>query len=71
MHALAWSGGRRNHADSMESANLLPDAGDDPSAKYKKGRTIWKIATKRDGAQLKKLLDAGQNSEESRSFLPA
>ncbi len=68
LHVLAWSGGR-NPADSMQSVKLLLDAGVDPSIRDSRGRAMWQIVMKRQGARLKKMLDAGQVSDESRAIL--
>ena len=68
LHALAWSGGR-NPADTMESVKLLLAAGVDPSARDSQKRTMWQIIVKRHGARLKKMLDGGRVSDESRAVL--
>ena len=67
-HVLAWSGGR-NPADSMRSVKLFLEAGVDPSARDRRGRTMWQIVTKRQGKRLQKMLDSGQVSGESRAIL--
>ena len=68
LHALAWSGGR-NRPDAMESARLLLAAGVDPTVRDSRGRTIWQIIVKRHGARLKRMLETGQVSDESRAIL--
>ena len=68
LHALAWSGGR-NGSDTMESVKLLLAAGVDPSARDSRGRTMWQIIVKRHGARLRKMLGAGQVTDESRAVL--
>lgn len=68
LHALAWSGGL-NPANTMASVKLLLEAGVDPSVRDSRGRTMWEITLKRHGARLKKMLDAGQVSDESRTIL--
>ena len=68
LHALAWSGGR-NSADTMKSVEILLKAAIDPSVRDSRGRTMWQITMKRHGKQLKKMLAAGQVSDESRAIL--
>ena len=68
LHVLAWSGGQIR-ADTMESVKLLLEAGVDPTVRDNRGRTMWQIVMKRHGARLKKMLAAGQVSDESHSVL--
>lgn len=68
LHVIAWSGGR-NNAKAMESVGILLKAGVDPAARDAKGRTAWDIIQRRHGRELRKALEAGQVSAESRAIL--
>lgn len=68
LHVISWSGGT-NLSDSTETAGLLLKAGADPAARDAKGRTAWDIIQRRHGRALRKALDEGRISAESRAIL--